>query len=47
MMSMYHFEHIRALIDAGLNNSEIARRLKIDRATVRKYRLSTRCAKGF
>ena len=40
MISMYHVSQIRALIDQGLNNSEISRRLKIDRATVRKYRIS-------
>jgi transposase len=37
-MSMYQVSQFRALIDQGLSNSEIARRLKINRATVRKYR---------
>jgi len=38
MMSMYHFEQLRALIAAGLSNAEIGRRLKIHRSTVSKYR---------
>jgi transposase len=40
MLSMHHFEKIRVLINEGLNNTQIAERLKIHRATVRKYRLS-------
>lgn len=40
MVSQYMFLQVRSLIDQGLSNSEISQRLKIDRATVRKYRQS-------
>ena len=40
MISMYQVHQVRALIDQGLNNSQISRKLKIDRGTVRKYRES-------
>lgn len=40
MISMHYFAQLRALIDAGENNSAISRKLKIDRGTVRKYRMS-------
>lgn len=40
MLTMYYFGKLRQLIDAGHNNSEIARQLKIHRSTVSKYRKS-------
>ena len=40
MVKMFEFEMLRVLIDSGLSNSEIGRRLGIDRRTVRKYRRS-------
>ncbi len=40
MVTKYMFEKIRKLVNEGQNDAEIARRLQMDRKTVRKYRLS-------
>ncbi len=38
MVTMHYFEKLRTLVDEGLSNAEISRRLKIHRSTVSKYR---------